>query len=280
MSVDYYNFAYPKDPIVNSLILDSGSALLPLGSDINDKSNFTYVAEHFSCRGTPHAEIDCLRNISSADILSFLKGRSDAGTTPGLSFNPLVDNRTKFANFTARALAGNYTKKPAIIGTNINEGGVFLPYNQTYGPDITTANAFTLAVFLCPIVKTTSNRYVTNTPTYRYLYGGNFSNIAPQAWEGAYHSAELPLIFGTHDIARTPSTSFEYKVSEKMQDYWLAFAEDPVKGLPKLGWNKYTPKGDAVLIGYENVVSQAITQSKLEGSCVGASPKPGESPPP
>jgi acetylcholinesterase len=65
-----------------------------------------------------------------------------------------------------------------------------------------------------------------------------------------------------------------------MQDYWLAFAEDPVKGLPKLGWNKYTPKGDAVLIGYENVVSQAITQSKLEGSCVGASPKPGESPPP
>ncbi|KAF2792057.1 para-nitrobenzyl esterase [Melanomma pulvis-pyrius CBS 109.77] len=281
MSVDYFNFAYPEDPIVSGLIITSGSALLPLGFDtIADHSNFTYVANHFSCNSsTPQIEIDCLRNVSSSAIISFLKDRADAGT-PSLAFNPVVDNRTKFANFTARALAGNYTKKPAIIGTNVNEGEGFLPYNRIYGPDITAAHAFTLSAFLCPIVKSTSNRYATGVPTFRYLYGGNFSNIAPQWWEGAYHAAQLPLVFGTHGIVRGASTPFETQVSMKMQDYWLAFAEDPVAGLPALGWEKYSPDGDAVLIGREGVVTQPIAESRLEDSCDGENPKPGASPPP
>ncbi|KAF2713066.1 hypothetical protein K504DRAFT_497902 [Pleomassaria siparia CBS 279.74] len=134
--------------------------------------------------------------------------------------------------------------------------------------------------FLCPTVKTTSNRYATSVPIFRYLYGGNFSNIAPQPFEGAYHSSELPLIFGMHDIARTPSTLFEVQVSLKMQDYWLAFAEDYVNGLPGLGWEQYTPKGNAVLIRRDNVVSQPIAEARLEVPCNGQVGIPGATPPP
>ena len=280
MSVDYYNFAYPENPIVSGLMLDSGSALLPSGSSDTAQTNFTFVANHFGCGNSTDSEIDCMRNVSSADIISFLKSYGDAGTSPSLSFNPIVDNRTKFPNYTARALAGNFTKKPAIAGTATMEGQPFLPYNRTYGPNVTAANSVTLGTFLCPAVKTTQNRFAVGVPTYRYLYGGNFSNISPQWWEGAYHSSELPLIFGTSGIARGASTPFEIQVSMQMQDYWLAFAEDPFDGLPKLGWNAYTPEGDAVLLGYEGVTTQPIKESRLEASCDGATPKPGASPPP
>ncbi|KAF2193199.1 para-nitrobenzyl esterase [Zopfia rhizophila CBS 207.26] len=280
MSVDYYNFAYPEDPIVSGLIMDSGSAFLALGTVDPEHKNFSFVAGHFGCGNlSTQAELDCMRNVSSADIEAFMKSWSDAGSSPALSFNPIVDNRTKFANYTARALAGNFTKNPAIAGTTTNEGEPFGPYDRENGPDLAVANATTLAAFLCPIVKTTSDRYAVNVPTFRYLYGGNFSNISPQWWEGAYHSSELPLIFGTHGIARGASTPFEIQVSMQMQDYWLAFAEDPVNGLPEMGWTAYMPEGNAVFIG-RDVVVQPIAESRLEAPCDGERPRPGAFLPP
>lgn len=280
-SVDNYNYAYPKDPIVSGLIMDSGVSALPLVSDDAEHTNFTFVATHFGCGNmSAEAELNCFKNISSSAIEDFFKKYNDEASTPALGFNPVNDERTKFANTTARIIAGNFSKKPAIIGTNVNEGEAFLPYNRTYGPDKTIADSLTLAYFLCPAVKTTQDRYAASTSTFRFLYGGNFTNISPQWWEGAYHSAELPLIFGTHNIAREASSRFQYQVSEKMQDYWLAFARDPTKGLPKLGWNSYNPEGKAVLIGYKDVVTQPIEESRLDGPCLGGAPKPGGIPPP
>ncbi|KAF2731340.1 para-nitrobenzyl esterase [Polyplosphaeria fusca] len=282
MSVDYYNFAYPTDPIVHGLIMDSGNALLQLGSNDEKHTNFTFVSNHFECGNlSASSEIDCMRNVSSTAIISYLKSYSDTKATPALSFNPIVDNRTKFANYTARALAKDFTQVPAIAGTTSMEGVAFAPYPNppSAAPNITIANTATLDLFLCPTVKTTHNRHAVSAMTFRYLYAGNFSNIAPLWWEGAYHSSELPLIFGTSGIARGESTPFELEVSRKMQDFWLAFAEDPVDGLPKMGWEAYTPENDAVLIGYDGAVTQPIAESKVEAACDGAAGKPGASPP-
>jgi acetylcholinesterase len=273
ISVDNYNFAYPDDPIVNGLIMNSGSSLLPLTSGDTQQTNFTFVAQHLGCNSTDaETEIDCVRGIDSVDIERFLKAYSDNGTTPALSFVPVVDNRTEFANYTARALAGNFTRKPAIIGTASNEGVAFLPYDQTYGPDQVDADAATASLFLCPVVQTTHDRHATNTTTFRYLYGGNFSNISPQPWEGAYHSSDLPLIFGTYGIARGNGTEFEREASEKIQDYYLAFAKDPVNGLPAMGWKTYNPSGEAVLFAYEGQAVQSIKESVLERACNGTTP--------
>jgi acetylcholinesterase len=268
VSVDFYNFAYPEDPIVSALIMDSGSTFLTLGEDDTQHTNFTFVASHFGCGNlTSQAELDCFRNVSSTDIITYLKTRDDDGTTPGLSFNPIVDGRTKFANFTERALAGNFTKKPAIMGTTNNEGAGFVPYSRTNPPSQSAMDAFTLSYFQCTTVKATQDRYAAGAPTFRYLYGGNFSNIAPQPWEGAYHSSELPLIFGTHGIRRGASTPFEIQVSLVMQNYWLAFAQDPMKGLPALGWDAYSPEGNGVYIGLDGIVTQPIKESTLEVPC-------------
>ena len=272
-SVDEYNFAYPDDHIVSGLIMNSGTSFLGISSKDVQRTNFTFVAHHFGCNGTnAEAEIDCLRGVDSVAITQYLKQYADSGTSPSLSFVPVVDNRTVFANYTARALAGKFSGKPAIVGNTNKEGTAFVPYNQTYGPNTTLADAATASIFHCPAVKTTRDRYAANATTFRYLYAGNFSNISPQPWEGAYHSSDLPLYFGTYGIARGNGTAFERAVSEKVQDYYLAFAKDPVHGLPEMGWEAYKPNGEAVLIAYDGKVVQGIEQSTLEKPCNGLMP--------
>jgi cholinesterase len=72
----------------------------------------------------------------------------------------------------------------------------------------------------------------------RYRYHGEFPNqeISPKA--GAYHSSEIPLLFGTSaDTGRdTPS---EVLLAKNMRHAWAEFAKDPVNGLVKLGWPVY-----------------------------------------
>lgn len=269
ISADDYNFAYPKDPIVSSFILNSGTSLLPLANPDIGQTNFTSVAKDFGCGNrSAEAEIDCMRNVNTSAIISYLKAGADTGTST-VVFSPIVDNRTRFSNYTERVFAADYTRKPAIIGTTTNEGAGFFPYNRESGPDQTGVDLMTAQYFLCPSGEMIKGRYATNSTTFRYLYGGNFSNIAPLWWMNAYHSSDLPLIFGTYGIARGNGTEFQKRVSEKMQDYWLAFAEDPINGLPILGWNKYEPNGEAVLVGYGDKVVQSIAQRDLDAPCNG-----------
>lgn len=269
MSSDYYNFAYPEDPIVSGFILHSGNALFPFGNPDTSHTNFTYVANHFGCNSTDGgAQLDCLRNVNASSLTSFLRDDAASGAQPPLTFTPIYDNFTDFSNYTDRTLAGKFSRKPAIIGSTTNEGVAFLAYNKTFGPPQEEADAVTREVVNCPAVQNTKNRYAVNATTFRYLYAGNFSNISPRWWEGAYHSADLPLVFGTYGIARGNGTEFEKQVSEKMQDYWVAFAEDPVNGLPKLGWNSYAGgKGSAMLIGQNGTAFQPLAESYFEQQC-------------
>jgi len=158
---------------------------------------------------------------------------------------------------------------PAVIGTTVNEWDPFLPYNKFFGPNQTLADEGTARGFLCPSVFTTHERYAeVNATTYRYLYGGNSSSIAPRWWQVAFHSADLPLVFGTPSIARSNSTPFEAAVSEQMQDYWLAFAKDPVHGLPAKGWHGYHGNidGESALFGWGDNVVRPIADSELESA--------------
>lgn len=282
MSVDDYNFAYPEDPIVSGLIMHSGTSTLNFLWPDQEQTNFTYVAQHFGCvESNATAELDCFRRVNASSIISFLESYSNNGTSPGLAFVPVVDNRLLFENYTARALAGKYSRKPALIGNAADEGNSFtLPYNATYGPPRADADATTVGLFMCPTIQTSHDRYTSNATTFRFLYAGNFSNVSPKWWLGAYHSSDLPMVFGTYNIARGNGTAFQKQVSETMQDYWLAFAENPVDGLPKLGWAAYdNGKGEGVMFGKDDVVEQKIAESRLDAPCDGLVPN-GLPPPP
>jgi acetylcholinesterase len=270
IAADHYNFAYPKDPIVSSFILHSGTATLNFLAPDPGQTNFTFVAKQFGCaRSDAAAELECFRKVNASSITNFLKYYSQNATTPRLAFVPILDNHTLFKNHTARALAGNFSRKPALIGNTANEGSSFvLPFNATYGPGQARAD------------QTTIGRFAAKATTFRYLYAGNFSTVSPRWWEGAFHSSDLPMIFGTYALARGPGTEFQKRTSEKMQETWVAFAEDPLNGLPKLGWNSYkNGAGEGMMFGTGNKAAQPIAESRLDQPCDGLVPN-GKPPPP
>ncbi|QKX54627.1 uncharacterized protein TRUGW13939_01715, partial [Talaromyces rugulosus] len=73
------------------------------------------------------------------------------------------------------------------------------------------------------------NRALHNRTSYQYFYTGNFSNISPLPWMSAYHSSELPLLFGTHYEFRGNSTPFQWQLSYIFEDLWLSFARNSSK---------------------------------------------------
>lgn len=89
----YYQYAYPKTPIVAGYIQDSGSAFLGLTNKDEAKSNFTSLAKSFGCR---RDYIECLRRVPFEDIQRHVEKAKT------MSLVPVVDNRTVFSNYAER----------------------------------------------------------------------------------------------------------------------------------------------------------------------------------
>ncbi|KAJ7664776.1 Alpha/Beta hydrolase protein, partial [Mycena rosella] len=83
---------------------------------------------------------------------------------------------------------------------------------------------------------------------------------------GAGLLAHLPLIFGTAGQFHGPSTAYEDKVSGRLQDLWLAFAQDPEKGLQNAGWDTFGA-GKAVLLGDADTPMKEVDVQELDGAC-------------
>lgn len=80
-------------------------------------------------------------------------------------------------------------------------------------------------------------------PIWRTRYFGEWPNLNPFPWLHAYHSSDIPMIFGTSDILG-PDTQAEREVSSYIQGAWAAFARDPEKGLQ---WPMYDDKGETLV---------------------------------
>ncbi|KAI3530427.1 hypothetical protein CSPX01_14832 [Colletotrichum filicis] len=223
----------------------------------------SYYQYAYSAFGCQEDELGCLREIPFRKIQEYL---DQAGN---LTFNVIVDEKTKFSDYENRTLDRRIAKGPSIVGSTRDEwnfaGSTTIP--PTNGSDVVPDN-----LFGCPAQYETSLRNVAGLKTYRYMYSSNFTNIMPGG-QGAFHSAELPLIFGTHDIARQSSTAFEYEVSEEMQDLWLSFVLDPEDGPVTEGWEA-TPLGGletlqtGIDLGYNGSVVQPFSWSSWQTACV------------
>lgn len=168
-----------------------------------------------------------------------------------------------------------------IIGSNTNEGAGFVSVTID-GPGEKALAAATQFIS-CPVEEEVKNRNLGNLPTYRYQYAGNFTNLSPLSWFGAYHSSELPLLFGTHDEYHSRSTKFEWEVSYAMEELWLSFAEDPTRGPSRVAngddpvnpnkegsfsWPKFHQGGlDMLLFAEDNKLMQLVSADSIENGC-------------
>jgi cholinesterase len=98
--------------------------------------------------------------------------------------------------------------------------------------------------FTCPAANAALVRRLNNVEVYRYRYFGVWPNLEISSDAGAFHSAEVPLIFGNAalitGIADTPAQS---ELGKLMRNAWASFAKDPELALSMLGWPIYNPKG-------------------------------------
>ncbi|KAH8646761.1 acetylcholinesterase [Xylariales sp. PMI_506] len=269
ISVAYYSYLHYEDPIVNSFIMDSGNELLDITSPDSAHSNFTFFAEQFGCGDlSPADELACMRTVDADEIEDFLHAYNDAGTTPTVTFAPVVDDITVFSDYYSRALAGNVSILPTLLGSNTQDGVPFVTYSID-GPNTTVALEVTLDYFFCPSFKSATTRTAAGAPVYRYEYAGNFSNISPVSWLGAWHGAELPLLFGTHSLFRNPSTALENATSVAMQDAWLGLVAGGEAGMAAQGWPVYDVNDGGLVRGFAagGLAAQTTTVTDWEALC-------------
>ncbi|KAL4892366.1 Alpha/Beta hydrolase protein [Aspergillus ambiguus] len=266
-SADFHGFAYYNDSIATGVVMQSGTAFLPQKSYDFQNSNFTFVASHLGCgRMNATAELDCMRQKPVESIVNFVGRRTDNATEPALSFMPIPDNNIVFSNYTDRYAKGLVARAPAVVGTTSNEASAIVGTNLT-APTQELVEQMTLGSFVCPAHTTAELRDEKGLLTYRYQYAGNFSNLSPLPWLGAYHDADAPLFFGTFDDF-SEGSELEARTSEVMQDLLLEFMKDPYNGPEQMGWPE-SGTGRMLRLGVSEHAVLDIPTQEVDAACDG-----------
>jgi para-nitrobenzyl esterase len=241
----------------------------------------TAIAEAVGCGGTAD-ELACLRGKPAKDffVAAPVDGLPDSGAappggprfsggTPRWDFNPVVDGTVIPDQPRTLALAGNFAKVPYLLGSNFEEGALFLlgATSVTTDTEYTAAlerlfgskGASVAATYPTSAFKTPQDAlirvwgdYRLGCPTYDsarrfkkqgssvYIYG--FARTTPGLEAlGPTHGTEMPYVFGT--LANPGSDDMQ--LSDTMQGYWTRFAKsgDP-NGESALDWPAFDETSD------------------------------------
>ena len=261
-------------------------------------TNFTFVAKALGCDFCDaKLELECMRRVPMPRIENFIGQYQDNSTLlntsqPAIAFTrqgilkpapinlpkltPPADNHTFFTNYTTLYQTSHIAPLPKIIGNCAREASPLVPYpidNLTSGPSEDLIYTRTLST-VCAAHNTSVIRAQSDLSTYRYEWAGNFSNIAPVPWLGAYHYSDLYMIFGTYLIAPGEISELETKTSEKMQDLFLDFVTDPMGLETNGGWPMYMARdsgegggGKIARFGADGEVVQYVSGKTVEGAC-------------
>ncbi|KAH8588440.1 Alpha/Beta hydrolase protein [Bisporella sp. PMI_857] len=274
-SADYYGYAYASDPIAAGIISQSGTAFsfgLPYPESMSAAAWYTVTAAVGCGDASTDSTtvLECMRNV---EVDSILKAVPTTGLSALLSpFGPTVDNTIVFSNYSEQTPPSI----PMLVGSNDYEAGIFRTQLALAG--ITFADSdwdeLNLASYTCPVGQRADAGIAANNPTWRYRYFGVFPNTNISSQGGAYHGAELQLIFGT-TFSTPNSTAEEIKFEDYIQGAWATFAKDPVNGLTTYedGWPLYDPAKESLIrLAYDNLVGTNLASPEpYDAGCVNAS---------
>jgi cholinesterase len=114
VAVDFWSYAYPKDPIVAGLIMHSGNAFsFPINSPELSAHNWYNASAILGC-GSDGDVIQCMREKSFEDVRAAAAlvppPPSSSAARSQAPFQPMDDNITVFSNYFARSAAGLHAK--------------------------------------------------------------------------------------------------------------------------------------------------------------------------
>lgn len=151
-----------------------------------------------------------MRGIRASDLEAFLQYYQGSATHPPISFISQADGNYSFADYQERVATGKVAQAPFVIGNNADEFNTLVTYPlglDSAGPNRTIAAAGTAGLLCRGGAQPAQWRVDAGLQTYRYQYNGNFTNLSPRPWMGAFHCAELPMFMGTYGDYRGGSSS-------------------------------------------------------------------------
>lgn len=142
------------------------------------------------------------------------------------------------------------TTQPYLVGHNDNEAGFYKIASYAQGANLSEAEwqDFNIQTFTCPTMEEATNHVRAGVPTWRFRYFADWNNTRLYPTSGAYHGVDMDMIFGNSaDVTGIAESTPQTKLKRVMQHAWAAFVTDPEKGLEKLGWPVFDPKGVLLL---------------------------------
>jgi para-nitrobenzyl esterase len=231
----------------------------------------TRLATALSC-----TDLTCVRGKTAEEVLKALPGRK-ALVGPGDSWFPLVDGALIPSTPLAAITSGSWANVPVILGTNANEGELFLflwgdpPPTATddrtalsvlfgatvadaiaaqYDLDNNPAKAFTDiltdGIFVCPTRRVA--RALAGTGATAYLYQFTYPyTLALFPGVTTAHAFELPFVF--KNPFGQQLTDADMAVSDTLDGYWFRFAAtgDP-NGAGAVPWPAYSASSDTNIV--------------------------------
>ncbi|KAF2112845.1 cholinesterase precursor [Lophiotrema nucula] len=295
-SVDYYSFAWKKDPIVAGLISHSGTSM---SFNPNTKEYaqtlFYNVSQTIGCGGPSNDSATVLACVRAADASVVLAAAAKVPALPTIAlsqatFHPTVDNVTVFSNYEELSASGSFAKIPYLLGNTDFEAGWYKLSAYAAKINLTEAqwDLFNQRAFTCPTGYSAKYRVQESVPTWRYRYHGDWDNLrlynssaglGPRG-SGAYHGSDTNMIFGTaEDVSGLNNSAEENATIKYIQGAWTAFASNPKKGLTKYGWPAYNTTGNTLVrLAYNNSAKpKFVAPSTYDSPCPAKNdPLPGQ----
>ncbi|SZF00863.1 unnamed protein product [Blumeria hordei] len=258
-SIDFYTYAWESDPIASGFIMESGTVFswgLPNSASTTTAAWFS-TSQKLGCGNStspPNSVLSCMQSKSPEEIYAAIPS-GPASEILG-SFGPTIDNNIVFSNYSDRAPAN----VPILLGNNDYEAGLFRTEFSMHGIELSETfwTDFNLQEFTCPCSDRANSSIAAKVPTWRYRYMGVYPNLEISPKAGAWHGAEIPLIFNTtpENMSSTPE---EIATGKYIRGAWSAFAKDPSDGLTKYGWPKYDPTQDTLVrIGRKDIPGPSL----------------------
>jgi para-nitrobenzyl esterase len=273
------HLAAPKSwPYFQRAVIESGvcfsSALFATPQAANDQG--TRLATALGCT-TPGSIMSCLRAAPPLQVISALPTREAEFGATGDTFGPVVDGTTIPMIPLDAIKAEKYAKVPTILGTNVNEGDLFMylwkvdmgappspadvrasltvlfsaaqvdQIATRYGVDADAPTAFahiiTEGVFACPTRRTARAIAAHSVPTYLYQF--TYPYVVP-AISGVVmsHSFEIPFVF-RNGFLGAPMSDSDLALADQVDGYWFRFASTGDPNDPSaVAWPKYLETTD------------------------------------
>ncbi len=282
MSVGLHMLSSPRsEPLFRAGIMESNPLGLPYK---NLKQSHSIAKEFASNLGCPVDDSECMRAKLPEEVLDAQFERDMAlpsllhGLRDMLVWSPVVDGDV-IVEQPVNALSDGRLKKPLILGTNGNEGLLFveaaksglhwkrvsdLDYRlviefffrdhnirkkiyEKYPPQgddntMLVSRVFSEYLFTCPNLYAASQASpVTWSYLFEHVPSFNLRPETPACADNVCHTAELPFVFHTAENEGHTFTAKENELSKLMVGYWTDFAKHSNPNGAGNSWPEFNP---------------------------------------